>query len=193
MNSIESRLVAQVQSRRDMVSFRTLVTKYQERIYFLIRRMVGSHEDAQDLVQETFIRSLKKIDQLKDPGKFGAWVHHIAVNLVLDFKRRKSSNGKVALTGDMPPKLFAEKPAAGDGTGSSELVKKEIRNRIDEALLKLPVNHREAFILFHYQELPLKLIAEYFGCPESTARSYIFRAIKKLRIYLEDYYMSTRE
>jgi len=193
MNSNELELVAKVKTHRDMVSFQRLVAAYQEKTYFLIRRMLSSHEDTQDLLQETFIKSLKNIDQLRDPAKFGAWINKIAVNLVMDFKRKNNNNEKVSLPGDIPPEAISENLVDKSENGNNGLYENEIKSQIDLALAKLPIKHREAFILFHYQQMPVKHISEHLNCPESTIRSYIFRAIKKLRIYLKDYYELIKE
>lgn len=193
MNISHSELVEKVKSGSDMTAFRQLVIAYQERIYFSIRRMAGSHEDTQDLVQETFIKSLKNIGQLKDSRKFGGWIHNIAVNLTLDFKRKKVNNGKISISDHVNPEALSDKLITKDKSESGEIRYAEIRKQVDLALLKLPVNHREAFILFHYHKLPAKQIAEYLSCTESTARSYVFRAVKKLKVYLQDYYEQIRK
>ncbi len=178
-----------------MVAFQSLVTAYQERLYYLIRKMVQSHEDSQDLLQEVFIRALTKIDRLREPEKFNSWIYNIAVNMVIDFKRRQHWNGRVSLDGDIPPEMISDKLVDKKEVGpkNNGFFEKELRSELDRALLKLPINHREAFLLFHYHKLPVKTIGEYMDCPESTVRSYIFRAIKKLRVYLKDYHESIKE
>ncbi|KPK95683.1 hypothetical protein AMJ80_04200 [bacterium SM23_31] len=193
MNSNEMELIAKVKNSRDMVAFHSVVVAYQEKIYFLIRRMLNNHEDTQDLLQETFIKSLKNINQLKDPGKFGAWINRIAINLVMDFKRKNNNNEKVSLTGNIPLEVISEQLVEKNENGDNSLSENEIKNQLYPALARLPIKHREAFMLFHYQEMPVKHISEYLNCPESTVRSYIYRAIKKLRIYLKDYYELTKE
>lgn len=187
MTAVESDLIVNVKRKRDMVSFQQLVLSHQERVYYLIRKMTGSHEDAQDLVQDTFIKCLRNIDQLKDNKKFAAWINKLAVNMVIDFKRRKINNGKVSLSGEIPVELISDKLIVKDEQKTNGIYKKEFHSQLDNALFKLPVNHREAFIMFHHQKMPVKMIAEYMESNEATVRSYIFRAIQKLKVYLKDY------
>ncbi len=180
-------LVRKVQNERDMAAYQRLVCRHQERIYYLVRRMVGNHEDAQDIVQDTFIKSLKKIGQIKEGSKFGGWLSNIAVNTALDFFRKKHNNGKVSLSDEMVPEAISEKLIQKDEELKNGAYGQETKKHINRALMKLPLNHREAFILFHYQKLPVKIVADHMGCPEATVRSYVFRAIRKLRVYLQDY------
>ncbi|MFC1564236.1 RNA polymerase sigma factor [candidate division KSB1 bacterium] len=95
----------------------------------------------------------------------------------------------------MPPEKISDRliDKNENDPKNNGLFKKEMRSELDMALLKLPINHREAFLLFHYHKLPVKTIGEYMNCPESTVRSYIFRAIKKLRVYLKNYQESIKE
>ncbi len=180
-------LVRKVQNERDMAAFQRLVCEHQERIYYLVRRMVGNHEDAQDLVQDTFIKSLTKIGQIKDGSKFGGWLSNIAVNTALDFFRKKNNNGKISLSDEVSPEVISEKLIQKNEESKNGAYEQETKKHISRALMKLPLNHREAFLLFHYQKLPVKIVADHMGCPEATVRSYVFRAVKKLRVYLQDY------
>ncbi|MFC1564237.1 RNA polymerase sigma factor [candidate division KSB1 bacterium] len=92
-NGSHAEIVRKIQRNRDMAAFQQLVLAYQEKLYYLIRKMVYSHEDSQDLLQEVFIRALKKIDKLREPEKFNSWIYNIAVNMVIDFKRKQHWNG----------------------------------------------------------------------------------------------------
>ncbi len=189
----QTEMVLKVQKHRDMTAFRDLVNLNKEQVYYLIRKMVRNHEDSQDLLQETFIRSLKNIDRLKNPGKYSSWIYSIAVNQVIDFKRKKHSNGHVSLDGEVPAEILSNKLVVEDKEHSINNGRKEYSHALDKALLKLPINHREAFLLYHYEKLSVSIIAEHMDCPEATVRSYIFRAIKKLKVYLKDYYQSIKD
>lgn len=195
MTTSESLLVNRVKRKRDMVAFRDLVITHQKRIYYLIRKIVQTHEDTEDLVQETFIKSLKSIDKIENESRFGSWLSSIAVNLALDFKRSKYHKGRISIDGDVPPEAISDKFVDSDGKDRplKTLENEEIRSRVDEALMKLPENNRKAFVLFHYNSLSAKEIAEIMDCPVPTVRSYIFRAVKSLRNQLRGYYQSYKE
>ena len=85
-------LVERVKQSRDMEAFQSLVLAHQKRIYGLIRKTVRVHEDSEDILQETFLKALGNIDQLRDTGKFSTWLSSIAVNLSLNFKDKFSAN-----------------------------------------------------------------------------------------------------
>ena len=187
MTTPEKELVKRVKRTRDMVAFRDLVLTHQKRLYYLIRKTVHNHEDSEDILQETFIKSLKNIDQLKDERKFGSWISSIAVNLSVDFMRNRINREKVSINGDVPPEVLSEKfvDTKGGEKPIDNLYGKEIRNCLDHALMKLPENCCEAFVMFHINGIPVKEIAEIMDSPENTVRSYIFRAVKKLRVELK--------
>jgi len=195
MTTSETLLVSRVKRKRDMAAFRDLVLTHQKRIYYLIKKIVQTHEDTEDLVQETFIKSLKSIDKIENESRFGSWISSIAVNLALDFKRSKYHKGRISINGDVPPEALSDRFV--DTNGKDRPLKKledeEIRSRIDEAVMKLPENNRKAFVLFHYNSLSAKEIAEIMDCPVPTVRSYIFRAVKSLRNQLSGYYQSYKE
>jgi len=195
MTTSESLLVNRVRRKRDMVAFRDLVLIHQKRIYYLIRKIVRTHEDTEDLVQETFIKSLKSIDNIEDESRFGSWLSSIAVNLALDFKRSKYHKGRISIDGDVPPEALSDSFVDSDGKDRplKTLEDEEIRSRVDEAVMKLPENNRKAFVLFHYNSLSAKEIAEIMDCPVPTVRSYVFRAVKSLRNQLSGYYQSYKE
>ena len=195
MTTSESLLVNRVKRKRDMVAFRDLVLAHQKRIYYLIRKIVRTHEDTEDLVQETFIKSLKSIDNIEDESRFGSWLSSIAVNLALDFKRSKYHKGRISIDGDVPPEALSDSFVDSDGKDRplKTLEDEEIRSRVDEAVMKLPENNRKAFVLFHYNSLSAKEIAEIMDCPVPTVRSYVFRAVKSLRNQLSGYYQSYKE
>ncbi len=195
MTTSESLLVNRVKRKRDMVAFRDLVLTHQKRIYYLIRKIVQTHEDTEDLVQDTFIKSLKSIDKIENESRFGSWLSSIAVNLALDFKRSKYHKGRISIDGDVPPEALSDKFVDSDGKDRPlrTLEDEEIRSRVDEAVMKLPENNRKAFVLFHYNSLSAKEIAEIMDCPVPTVRSYIFRAVKSLRNQLSGYYQSYKE
>ena len=195
MTTSETLLVNRVKRKRDMVAFRDLVLAHQKRIYYLIKKIVQTHEDTEDLVQETFIKSLKSIDKIENESRFGSWLSSIAVNLALDFKRSKYHKGRISINGDVPPEGLSDKfvDSGGKDRPLKALEDEEIRSRIDEALMKLPENNRQAFVLFHHNSLSAKEIAEIMDCPVPTVRSYIFRAVKSLRNQLSGYYQSYKE
>ena len=195
MENSDASLVERVKCHRDMRAFRELVLGHQRRLYFLIRRIVRTHHDSEDVLQETFIKALKKIGQLRDNSQFHYWISSIAVNAALTHKRKRFERDAVYFADDLPPEVQSE--AFIDRKAGEEPIDavqgKEIRARLDRALEKLPEKCRTAFVLFHLEEKSAKEIAVMMACPETTVRTWVFRAVKHLRCSLEGYYKAYKE
>jgi RNA polymerase sigma-70 factor, ECF subfamily len=188
-------LVERVKRSRDMAAYRDLVFLHQRKIYYLIRKIVRNHEDSEDLMQETFIRALKNIDQLRQPDRFGSWLCSIAVNLAFLHRRRAAVNVTVPL--DSAPDLEQKAdPCAGSQTGTcpeDRLHTEEIRQRLNRALRNLPEKQQTAFELFHRHGMRVKEIAEIIDCTEINVRTLVFRAVKSLKVSLQPFYNSLRD
>ena len=189
----EHELVKRVKRTRDMAAFHYLVLAHQKRIYSVVRRIVQHHHDSEDLVQETFLRALKYINQLKDTGRFGSWVSRIAVNLALDYKQQRFGDKTVSIDGDLPLDSKELADEESQQRPISALQADEIRTHLDRALLKLPQKHRMAFVLFHQNGMCMKEIAEIMDRPETTVRTFVFRAVRNLRKQLKDFYILYKE
>jgi len=176
-----------------MVAFQSLVIAHQKRIYGLIRKTVRVHEDCEDILQETFMKALRNIDQLRDPGKFSTWLSIIAVNLSLNFVQQRCGKKAMSIDGDLPPDIKELTDEKAQERPMNVLQADEIITHLNSALVKLPSKHRTAFVLFHQHEMRMKEIAEIMDCPETTGRTYVFRAVKNLRKQLKDYYDLIKE
>lgn len=123
--------------------YRLLIRRHQDRLYRHALRMVGSPDDAADIVQRAFVTGYRKLGRCRTPDRVGAWLFRIAANLCKDFlkDRRRQT-------------VSLDHPDVGptDGTMPSEYVeRREIRGRIREALGRLPAEQREAFVLKHLE------------------------------------------
>ncbi len=190
MSIQESELVRRVKARRDMAAFRDLVLIHEKRIYCLIRKIVRRHEDSEDLLQDTFLKSLKGIDKIKDNERFGSWLSSIAVNLAFDHYKKHSRMKKISMDDDSPQENLRERFI--DGTEEEHPLERiqteQMRMRIDAAVARLPERYRRAFILFHIHEMNAPEIADIMNCPVNTVRTIIFRGIRILRDELKEYY-----
>ena len=189
----DRKLVKRVKQTRDMVAFQSLVIAHQKRIYGLIRKTVRVHEDCEDILQETFMKVLRNIDQLRDPGKFSTWLSIIAINLSLNFVQQRCGKKAMSIDGDLPPDIKELTDEKAQERPMNVLQADEIITHLNSALVKLPSKHRTAFVLFHQHEMRMKEIAEIMDCPETTGRTYVFRAVKNLRKQLKDYYDLIKE
>ena len=186
-------LLTRAKYRHDMTAFHYLILIYQKRIYYLIRKYIHNHEDAEDLTQETFIRSIKYIKNLRDVKRFSSWLSSIAVNAALGFREKHCRQKYFSI--DNSPVTFSERLTESEGKDNplSILHEKEFKDRFDSALMKLPENHRTAVTLFHCQDMSQKEISEMMNWPVGTVATYTFRGVKSLRKELKEYCLQGME
>jgi len=179
----EARLIARAKEG-NMEAFETLVRKYQQTIYYLCRRMAGSHQAADDLSQETFIKAYFALSQFREQMNFYAWLRKIAVNNSLNYLKAQKREVPLAETEirnpDNPTPVHRELPL-------DTLQRAEIERKFKEALHALPADQKSIFILRFYENLSYKEIAQALNLPRGTVMSRLNRARQKLKSGLADY------
>ena len=154
-------------------TFREAVAKYRERIFLVILKFVRNREDAKDLTQEAFMKAYRSRKAFRGESSLYTWVFKIAVNLALNYKARSRISLHSSL--EDTPEPF------GNSDTSEGIMRKELTQRIDEAIGQLPSRQRMAFVLRYYQELPFASVAENLNITKGAARANYHQAIKKLR------------
>jgi len=158
----------------DSRGFAGLVRMHQRRAYSVARAIVLTHEDAEDAVQEGFLRAYQALATF-DPGKpFGAWLNRIIANAALDLARRKKVRSAEELSDAMPSPF---RDPAEDA---------ELRARLQDALAKLPERSRAVIVLHDVEGFTHAEIGEMLGIPGGTARSDLHHARQRLRGLLEN-------
>jgi len=171
----------------DIAAFDRLVELHRKQIYQLIYQLTGSHEDADDISQEVFIRAYKSIGKFKGKSKLSTWLYRIAVNLSINHLKRESrrvheSSDKQTLS------VRTDSLASSRVSNPLENVEaEELTQRIKESMESLPVAEKIVFVLRVYQELSYKEIARTLNCPVGTVMSRLNRARRRLRDRLRDY------
>jgi RNA polymerase sigma-70 factor (ECF subfamily) len=164
----------------DAEAFDEIVDAYAGRLYGFFHRMLGRREEAEDLVQEVFVRVVKSIPEYREEGRFEAWLFRIAGNLVRDRLRRPTAGD----TGD--PQAGKNDPPSKSTKGVGDgLERREEIDRLQPFLAKLPSVEREAVLMRHYGELSFAEIAEYTAAPLGTVLSRVHRGLAKLREWME--------
>ncbi|MBK5292235.1 MAG: RNA polymerase sigma factor [Acidobacteriia bacterium] len=176
MEASDQDLVARVQSG-DHHAYRYLVERYSRGVFRLAYRMTGSEQDAEDIVQESFLKAFRQMHRFESRSGFGTWLYRITANCALDFLRLRQRHAEA--TGEMPGLTSAE-PAPDRLTYSSEL-----RLGIADALGTLSPQERAAFVLRHYQGCGIQEIAGSLNLSETAAKNTVFRPVQKLRRHLE--------
>lgn len=171
IQSEEQELVARAKAG-DREGFSGLVKIHQRRAYLVARSVVMTHEDAEDAVQEGFMRAYQALDRFDVSQSFGAWVNRIVANAALDLSRRRKVRAADELS-DTYASAFRD-PAEDS----------ELRERLQAALGTLPERARAVLVLHDIEGFTHAEIGELLGIPGGTARSDLHHARRKLKALL---------
>lgn len=181
-------LVARAQ-RGEAAAFDVLVERYKERLYATVYHMTSNHEDANDLVQETFIKAFKSLHGFRGRSSFYTWVYRIAVNRTINFLKRRRNRNQYSLddvdNGIQTDPDFVE--LMSHVTPRKEVGLHELQGRLNEALQKLSEPHRAVVTMHDIQGMTHADIAKVMKCSEGTVRSRLFYARQQLQALLSDY------
>lgn len=177
---------------RDPGAFDQLVDAYGARLYGYLYRLTGSRDDADDLLQEVFLRVVRMIGSYSHDGRFDGWLFRIATNLVRD-RIRRANRAPRTLSLDAP----ADGQSTGDDdsmlepadkTGSSPDAAMQMDQDCDAlqlALSRLPQAEREVIMLRHFSQLSFAQVAEAMGTPLGTALARAHRGLAKMREWMQ--------
>jgi RNA polymerase sigma-70 factor (ECF subfamily) len=172
----------------EMNAFRELVEQYKKKIYYLSLDLTGNHHDAEDLSQEVFIKAYRSLKNFRGDAKFNSWLYRITVNTCISQRRKKSVAAMTLqedFDGDNSSQYFSEGESSHNPERSAEAGL--MQQHIDHALQQLTPRERSVFVLRHYNDLPLKEIAQVLKITEGTVKSMLFRAIQRLQKELAFY------
>jgi RNA polymerase sigma-70 factor (ECF subfamily) len=174
---IDQLLVERVQ-RGDKKAFELLVIKYQRKLMRLVSRLVRDQAEAEDVVQEAFIKAYRAIPQFRGESAFYTWLYRIGINTAKNYlvmQGRRAPTSTEADSGEA--ETFDDAEQLRDiNTPESMLATKQIAATVNVAMDALPEELRVAITLREIEGLSYEEIAEAMGCPIGTVRSRIFRA-----------------
>lgn len=165
-------------TKQQREAFSMAVELYSEQLYWKIRRMVLSHDDANDVLQNTFIKAWNKLSSFQNKSKFSTWLYRIAINESLDFLRRQ--------------KLVYQVSADDDESVSSKLMSDDYfdGNRaeaiLQEAIASLPEVQRMVFNLRYYEEMKYSEMSKLLDTSEGALKASYHIAVKKIKNYIEN-------
>lgn len=157
--------------------FEMIVTQYSEQLYWQIRRMVLSHEDANDLLQNTFIKAWMNIDYFRAEAKLSTWLYRIAMNECITFLNKQRTMNTVAIDdaeAAIVQRLESDPYFSGD----------EAQLTLQKALLTLPEKQRMVFNLKYYQEMKYEEMSGIFGTSVGALKASYHHAVKKIEKFL---------
>lgn len=165
---------------QDQEAFAELVRRYQHRIHWMVRRMVGTPDD-EDLTQEVFLRVYQALPGFRSGSKFSTWIYKIAHNRCLSELRTRSRRGAhVSFDEEGEEKIHCLLPDSREGL-EAQIERQDVSRAVRELIGRLPVHYREALTLFYLSQVRYEEIAEIMGIPLGTVKTYIHRGRLALR------------
>lgn len=168
-------------------AFQALVERHSRAVFRLALRMTGNAQDAEDVVQETFLKAYRQLGRFESRANFGTWLHRIAVNCSIDLIRARRHRED----GHDVDDLDQLAPAGGHGTATPSperlALSTEVNDRIAAAMGSLSRLERAAFVLRHFEGHSIEDISRALGLKTNAAKHSIFRAVRKMRLALEPF------
>lgn len=179
MKGTESHLIAAARSG-DHNAFRQLVEANAKAVFALTYRMLGSREEADDAVQETFLKAWTRLDRFDGRAAFGTWLHRIACNHCLDLLRARGRKGETSEEHHLET-MADQGPDPEEHTRGGQ-----IGREIKGALAQLSHQERTAFVLRHCEHYSIKEISQVLDTSLNNTKQAVFRAVRKLRAALAE-------
>jgi len=160
-------------------SFNLLARKYQEKIYWHARRMLGDHDDADEIVQQVLIVMYKKLNTFNFSSALFTWIYKITITRSLNLIKKNKLKKMLSFNSDEKIEHHVHQNIIGN------IEAKESFERMEKLLLKLPIKQREVFVMRNYDDLPYDEIAEITGKSVGALKANYFHAFKKVKELME--------
>ena len=175
----------------DRNAFRVLVERHSHNVFRLAYRMTGNRPDAEEVVQEAFLRAYQKLGKFEARANFGTWVYRIAANYAIDrMRQRKKEEARRAEptvheegTENDPVKLVRDEAPTPERLAHNI----ELRKQMEVALAALSHSERTAFVMRHWEGCAIEEIAQVLKSSSGAAKNTVFRAVQKLRLALQPF------
>lgn len=164
----------------DTEQFSILVDRYQHIVYSICYRYTQNATDAQDLAQEVFLTTFRRLDSFREQAKFSTWLYRLGVNRCIDFTRKRKRE-RVWQGGEVQDYMADSAPGPEDTA-----MRNEDARLLEDAIASLPERYKSVLVLYYTQDLPYAQIGEILKIPVKTVETRLYRARKKLREMLED-------
>lgn len=168
--------LAAAAQRGDREAFGDLVRLHGAEVFRLAYRFTRQRQDAEEVVQETFLRAYRRLDRFGGDASFGTWLHRIAVNCACDFLRKRQRHAGAL---EEEPVLDSLPSAAASPERAAASA--EVQRAVNAALSGLTAAERAAFLLRHVEEMPIEEIGRTLDLSRGAAKQSVFRAVRKLR------------
>lgn len=179
MNNEEQLLEELRDPRTSRKGFARLVSEYSERLYWQVRKMVISHDDANDILQDVFVKAWMNLENFRGEAKLTTWLYRIAINESITFLNKKRSQNHIALDDDNSFLLNTlESDSYFDGDEAQKLLQK--------AILTLPEKQRLVFQMKYSEEMKYEDISDILGTSVGALKASYHHAVKKIEKFLSE-------
>ena len=179
MTDDDNRLITECREGKT-AAFGELVSRYQDRLYNTVLRLVDNAEDARDAVQEAFLHAYQSLQSFKGDSLFFTWLYRIAVNTAISMRRKQRHILRIQPTGDEKKTIDPFDPSETNRPGHAIEMAEEER-KVHEALGKLSAEHRAVLVMKDMEGMKYEEMAEILGVPVGTIRSRLHRARLEMR------------
>ncbi|MGG1519944.1 RNA polymerase sigma factor SigW [Paenibacillus oryzisoli] len=185
MNFVEARL-AKLARNGDRNAFAELVELYKDKIFHLAYRMLNNKQEAEDAVQETFLRVYTNLHRYDENQKFSTWIFRIGTNLCIDkLRRRRNTYSLDAEMSDGEGADFYAMLPSDDDTPEEQLIVSETQAQIHRAIASLPEKYKSVVVLRYLHDMSLQEISDVLDMPVTTIKTRVHRGREYLRKKLE--------
>lgn len=164
----------------DKEAYGALVRAYSATVFRVVFRIVGNKADAEEVVQEAFLRGYQRLESFQQRSSFGTWIYRIAVNCALNRLRQSGSEAQQRGAGSDARQKTVH-VAAENADPERSLMSCEISSALQVAMRRLTPTEKAAFVLRHHEDRPMSEIAQTLGIAPNAAKQAVFRAVQKLR------------
>lgn len=164
---------------KEKYAFNLIVKAYSERLYWHVRKMVASHDDANDIIQNTFLKAWDALPEFREESRLFTWLYRIATNESLTFLKRKKTRAFLSLTDyskQLENKLESDPYFNGDAT----------QKALHKAILKLPDKQRAVFNMRYFEEMKYEEISEITGTSVGALKASYHHAFQKIQHTMEE-------
>lgn len=158
-------------------AFNLLVKKYQQKLYWHIRRMVIDHDDADDVTQDVFVKAWKGLEGFREDAKLYTWLYRIATNECITFLNKKKKRFFIPIVdveAQLASKLESDPLFNGD----------KLQLKLQQAILSLPEKQRVVFNMKYYDEMKYEDMSEVLGTSVGALKASYHHAVKKIEDYI---------
>ena len=161
-------------------AYTTIIRKYQEKLYWHIRRMVIEHEDANDVLQNVLIRVWNGLQNFREDSQLYTWLYRVATNECLTYLEQQKKRSSVSLSdveGDLSNKIIADK----------HFDPNRLEWKLQLAIQQLPEKQRIVFTLRYYDEMPYEEMSKVLETSEGALKASYHHAVKKIEDYIRNH------